>query len=119
MNEMVADGTAPEPCIETAIDLLRNNAEIRVGKHTFTRPSDILECMGTNLGMSLAVLAALVTTPHSALFPASPLARLSHPRRQEKTPCAQTDPVQENEKDDEDRTPPDAARVCWCFSVTA
>jgi hypothetical protein len=88
MNGMLAGGTAPEPCIETLIDLLRNNAEIRVGKHTFTRPSDIIECMGSNLGMSLAVLAALVTNPHSVLFPASPLAPLSRPRRQEKTPCA-------------------------------
>jgi hypothetical protein len=48
--------------------------------------------MGSNLGMALAVLAGLVTNPPSVLFPASPLAPLSPPRRQEKTPCAQTDP---------------------------
>ena len=72
MNEMHAGGTAPEPCIETAIDLLRSNAETRVGKHTFTRPSDIIEYMGTNLGMALAVLAGLVTNPPQCPFSGQP-----------------------------------------------
>ncbi len=72
MNEMHADGTAPEPCIETAIDLLRTNAETRVGKHTFTKPSAIIEYMGTNLGMALAVLAGLVTNPPQCPFSGQP-----------------------------------------------
>ncbi len=50
--------------------------------------------------------------PHSVLFPASPLAQLSRPRRQEKTPCAQIDPVQEYENDDEDNTPAKALSSC-------
>ena len=79
MNEMLADGTAPEPCIETAIDLLRTNAETRVGKHTFTRPSDIIEYMGTNLGMALAVLAGLVTNPPQCPFSGQPTCPVEPP----------------------------------------
>ena len=79
MNELRAEGTGPEPCIETAIDLLRNNAEIRVGKHTFTRPSDIIECMGTNLGMALAVLAGLVTIPPQCPFSGQPTCPVEPP----------------------------------------
>jgi len=79
MNQMLADGTAPEPCIETAIDLLRSNAEIRVRKHTFTRPSDIIECMGSNLGMCLAVLAALVTNPPQCPFSGQPTCPVEPP----------------------------------------
>ena len=79
MNELLAGGTAPEPCIETVIDLLRTNAEIRVGKHTFTRPSDIIECMGSNLGMSLAVLAGLVTNPPQCPFSGQPTCPVEPP----------------------------------------
>jgi hypothetical protein len=79
VNEMLAGGTAPEPCIETVIDLLRNNAEIRVGKHTLTRPSDIIEYMGSKLGMCLAVLAALVTNPPQCPFSGQPTCPVEPP----------------------------------------
>lgn len=69
----LVDSPAPETCIETALDLLRSNAEARVGKHAFTRPSGTIACMGSNLGMALAVLAGLVTP-----LPTIPFSRPAH-----------------------------------------
>jgi hypothetical protein len=90
MNQMLAQGTAPEPCIETAMDLLRSNAEVRVGKHTFTRPSDIIEYMGSNLGMTLAVLAGLVTNPPPCPFSGQPTCPAEPP------PAAGENPLRSN-----------------------
>ena len=79
MNELMSEGTAPEPCIETVIDLLRTNADTRAGKHTFTNPSDIIEYMGSNLGMCVAVLAALVTNPPQCPFSGQPTCPVEPP----------------------------------------
>lgn len=79
MNEMLAEGTAPEPCIETAIDLLRSNADTRAGQHNFTSPSAVIEYMGSNLGMTVAVLAALVTNPPQCPFSGQPTCPVEPP----------------------------------------
>ena len=52
----------PEPCppkdaIKNALGFLACNEATRRGKHTFIRESDIIEYVGSNLGMALAALA--------------------------------------------------------------
>ena len=79
MNEMMADETAPAPCIETVIDLLRTNAETRAGNSTFTNPSAIIEYMGSNLGMSVAVLTALAANPPPCPFSGQPTCAVEPP----------------------------------------
>ena len=79
MNEAMADDTAPAPCIETVIDLLHSNAETRAGKHTFTEPSGIIEYLGSNLGMSVAVLAALASNPPQCPFSGQPTCPVEPP----------------------------------------